>query len=210
MANRKKSKGPSKAERLATERRRAQRRNLAVGLTVAALAAVVAALVFIGGSGPSTASKPGEVSITLAQGHQLSPGESVPAFSAPALHGGTFDWTSVRGKPTVLAVWAPWCPHCQKELPILSEAVARHSGVQMVSVATSIDQAPGPSVDGYMSDHHLTFPVGIDDASNTLGRGLGVSGFPTVYYVASDGTVMKTTVGEVAPSELDQILSMLG
>ena len=133
----------------------------------------------------------------------------MPAFSAPALHGGTLDWTSVRGQPTVLALWAPWCPHCQKELPILSEVVARHPGVQMVSVATAIGQAPGPTIDGYMSEHELTFPVGIDDTSNTLGRGLGVNSFPTVYFVGSDGTVMKTTVGEVAPSELDQILSTL-
>ena len=141
---------------------------------------------------------------------QLAEGDEVPSFSLPALDGGLLKWSDYVGHPTVLAVWAPWCPHCQKELPVLADAVAGSAEVRMVSVATAIDQAPHPPIEGYMADHGLTFPVGLDDANDTLGRGLGVSAFPTVYFVGADGRVMHATVGEIRSDELRAILAKLG
>ncbi|MBI3648075.1 MAG: TlpA family protein disulfide reductase [Actinobacteria bacterium] len=201
---------PSKAERRAAERRRAQRRMLAFALGGAALVGIAVAVVVAGrdasGPGPSAA---GAVEIGRASGAQLTAGELVPSFSAPALGGGRFEWSSYVGRPTVLAVWAPWCPHCQKELPSLSAAVAAHPGLQLVSVATAIGQEPGPSVQGYMAGEGLTFPVAIDDGADTIGQGLGVTGFPLVYYVGSDGRVMDVTVGEVPPGQLESLLTRL-
>ncbi len=202
---------PRKAGRREIESRRRQRRWIGFALGSVATIAVISTVVLSGGSDTrgTRASEPGTVSIADVTGVELGVGAVIPDFSAPELAGGTLEWKTYVGKPTVLAVWAPWCPHCQVELPRLFAAVTARPRVQMVSIATSIGAHPGPSVASYMSDNRLTFPVAIDDTDLTLMSGLGVQGFPTVYYIDASGKVAAVTEGEVADDQLTTILDEL-
>jgi thiol-disulfide isomerase/thioredoxin len=184
-------------------------RGLWVALGVIALAAVIIAVVFRD-DGVVAVSPAGSVSIDRAPGSPLVVGDTVPGWAAPSLTGdGDVRWSDAVGRPTVLSVWAPWCPHCQAELPRLDAALARSPGVQLVTIATAIGDRPGPTPQEYLDGEGLSFTVGVDDEADTLMTGLGVSSFPMTYYVASDGTVMDVTTGEVDPARLDQILATL-
>ncbi len=202
----------SKLARLEMDRRRQQRRAAVGALVVLTIAVVIGAGLLsggeegTGGTGPAAS---GEVTIARAAGPQLQVGETIPAFTAPTLGGGTMTWDTYVGTPTVLAIWAPWCPHCQVELPRLSAGVDAHPGIQMVSVATAIGQNPGPTPEEYLASEGLTFPVGVDDANGTILSGMGVASFPTTYYVDGTGTVVDVTVGEVPPDQLGRILDDL-
>ena len=177
---------------------------------MAIAAAISAALVFAFTRSGDTgkASSAGDVSIVGATGRFLEPGDVVPSFTAPALGGGTFTWSDYRTGPVVLAVWAPWCPHCQVELPILSEVVDAAAPLRLVSVVTAIGQAPGPSPQGFMREHGLTFPVAVDDDRGTLGAGLGIQSFPTGYWVR-DGLVVRATTGETPRGQMQSIIDEL-
>jgi thiol-disulfide isomerase/thioredoxin len=218
-----------KAEQLrAAQHRREQRRT--IGFTLGAIAVigiVVAVFVSLSGEGGSSGgtirpSAANQVSTSGApRSSMLSVGEKVPDFSAPGFHmqakggGGytiartAFDWSTYGGRPAVLSIWAPWCPHCQNELPVLSEAVAKTPNVRLVTVVTMIGAHPGPTPNGYLADHGLTFPVAIDDATGTLGAALGVQAFPTLYLVDSTGTVRFAHEGEVPAAQLEGELSKL-
>lgn len=198
----------SKTERRAAEKRRKQRRRLGIGLAISAAIAAALVIAFTGSGDPGEASSAGDVSIVGATGRFLEPGDVVPSFTAPALGGGTFTWSDYRTGPVVLAVWAPWCPHCQVELPILSEVVDATAPVRLVSIVTAVGQAPGPSPQGFMQEHGLTFPVAVDDGRGTLGAGLGIESFPTVYWV-KDGVVVRATTGEIPRAEMQAILDEL-
>jgi thiol-disulfide isomerase/thioredoxin len=199
----------SKAQRQEAERRTKRQRTLVFGIIgLVAVVVIAAILLTSGGSSDTPPSAVGQVSIAPTSG-PVQAGDSIPAFSAPALGGGTMDWSAYAGKPTVLAIWAPWCPHCQAELPRLSEAMAAHPDLQLVSVATAIGQEPGPSVAGYLKDHGLTFPVGVDDSRNTILNGLGVNSFPTLFYVDAGGKVVRVTTGELSPDQLNAALDQL-
>ena len=126
----------------------------------------------------------------------LSVGESIPDFSAPGLAGGRVSWASFQGTPTVLVGWAPWCPHCQKELPVLGRVLKDYPGVRVVSMVTAIGLHPGPASADFMDQHGLAFPVAVDDSTGTLASAFGLSSFPTVYYIGPDGTVRDVVVGE--------------
>lgn len=202
----------SKAARQEKERRGRERR-VAAGALVALAAAVVIGAALLsggddgtGGTGPAAS---GDVTIDRAAGPQLQVGDKIPAYTAPMLGGGTMTWDAYAGTPTVLSIWAPWCPHCQVELPRLSAGVDAHPGIQMVSVATAIGLNPGPTPEEYLASEGLTFPVGLDDGSGTILHGMGVESFPTTYYVDSTGTVVDVTVGEVPPDQLGRILDDL-
>jgi peroxiredoxin len=215
MTNATKSKAAqgSKAARREAERRRSQRRLMLIIGGVVAVVVVIGAVALTGGgdggSGGTSAAPAGQVTIDRAPGPQLQIGDTIPAFTAPLMGGGTMRWDDYLGTPTVLAIWAPWCPHCQAELPRLSAGTDARPGVQMVSVATAIGQNPGPTPEEYMASQSLTFPVGIDDGSGTILQGMGVQSFPTTYYVDPNGKVVNVTVGEVRDDQLNQILDDL-
>lgn len=197
----------SKAEAEATARKRQQRRNLAYTLGGFVLLAVVVTVVLTmetngdDGVGPSA---PGEVSVEgPPRDAPLGAGESVPAFTAPEIGGGTLSWDEqYAGTKAVLALWAPWCSHCQAELPILDRVMGSAAGVSFVTIVTSIGQQPGPSPDGFMKDNGLVFPVAVDDENGTLASAYGLQVFPTLYFVNSDGTVAQVLTGEVDEATL--------
>ena len=133
----------------------------------------------------------------------------MPAFSASGLDGGTVSWSDYEGAPTVLVIWASWCPHCQAELPILVPAAEAREGVGLVSVTTAVGQQPGPTPSEFLADEGLTLTTAVDDGAGTLMQGLGVSSFPTVYYVGTDGTVVNVTVGESSEAAIESNLDAL-
>lgn len=179
-----------------------------IGLGVGLLALVILALAFRGSSG-SGPSPEGSVTIARDAGPQLQPGEAIPEWSAPSLDGdGNLTWSDYVGAPTVFAIWAPWCQHCQAELPRLSAAVEQRPAVQLVTVTTAVDRG-GPAPQEYMDSRNLTFPVAVDDAAGTISSGVGVQAFPTTYYVDSNGNVVQVTEGEVDEAQLATILDQL-
>jgi len=191
----------SKAQRREEQQRDAARqRMLWVGVAAVVATAVVAAVLLSdgdeGGDGSSSAAPAQAVTIDRASGPELTRGDRVPSFSAPGLDGGTVSWSDVRGAPTVLVVWASWCPHCQVELPVLVPATQARTGIELISVTTAIGQNPGPTPSGFLAEEGLTLATAVDDDAGTLAEGLGVTGFPTVYYVDATGTVVSVSVGE--------------
>jgi peroxiredoxin len=207
------SERPSKAARRAEQQRAAARQRMlwVVVATIVALV-VVAAVVLSGGDEGdegSGAAPARAVTIDRASGPELTPGDRVPSFSAPGLDGGTVSWSDVQGAPTVLVVWASWCPHCQVELPILVPATQARTGIELISVTTAIGQNPGPTPSGFLADEGLTLRTAVDDGAGTLAQGLGVTGFPTVYYVDATGTVVDVTVGESPAGAIEANLDAL-
>ena len=217
MTNATKSKQRSgrqtKAERRREQERRAARQRLVwIVVAVVAVIAVVGALLLSGGGEEGdgqTAAPADAVSIDRATGPQLEIGDQVPAFSAPGLDGGTVSWGDYEGSPTVLVVWASWCPHCQAELPILVPATQAREGIELVSVTTAIGQNPGPTPSEFLADEGLTMTTAVDDDAGTLLQGLGVSSFPTVYYVNADGTVANVSIGESPEGSIEASLDEL-
>lgn len=201
-------------------RRSSVRLWLALGALVAVLVVVAAALA--GGDEPRTVaatptatpsgSAAGSPEVTIddpTSGGHVPEGEPIPDWSAPGLGGGTITWSELPRGPTVLAIWAPWCPHCQAELPRLATAVAAHPDVSLVTIATAVDLNAGPTPQEYMDGEGLTFPVALDDAQGTLALGLGVRAFPTTYFVDASGLVVASAEGELDPDTVDEVLIFL-
>jgi peroxiredoxin len=139
----------------------------------------------------------------------LSVSEAVPDFAAPGVRGDPVRWREREGSPTVLVVWAAWCPHCQRLLPPLARVAREFPAVRVVTITTSIGRHAGPSPEEYLERHGLSFPVALDDADNTLARALGVFRYPTVYWVGRDGRVRGVSQGEASEAALRSAFSRL-
>lgn len=188
---------------------------LVVILGVAALALTAPDPEPAAAASPSTAGSPSagvDTGVTIdgpALAAPVPDGQLIPEWSAPTLDGGTFMWSERPDGPTVLAVWAPWCPHCQAELPRLAAAADEHPGVSLVTLATAVDPTSGPTPQEYMDSEGLSFLVALDDDVSSVAAGLGVQGFPTTYFVDADGRVIVSASGELDPAALDEVLTFL-
>ena len=178
-----------------------------------AVFAVVGALLLSGGGEEGgdgqTAAPADAVSIDRAAGSQLEIGDRCRRSRLRASTGGTVSWSDYEGSPTVLVVWASWCPHCQAEPPVLVPATQAREGVELVSVTTAIGQNPGPTPSEFLADEGLTLTTAVDDDAGTLLQGLGVSSFPTVYYVDADGRVANVSIGEPPEGAIEASLDEL-
>lgn len=200
------SAGARRREEARRKARRARRlKAYGIPAAVVAVVVIVAVVVSLGGTGTGSKASPTTGPVTVSGPARSAPfqvGDRVPDFTARLLSGGSVRWSDYRGTPTVLAMWAPWCPHCQRELPILSEVMRGYPGVKLLSIVTMPTLHPGPSPDAFLRSRHLRLATALDDPEGTLANAMGLQAFPLVYYVDATGVVRQVKVGESPAAQI--------
>ena len=105
-------------------------------------------------------------------------------FTGTTLSGGTFNGSSLQGKPAVMWFWTPWCPFCNAEAPSVSAVAAANPGVTFVGVSTRADVA---SMQGFVSKYNLNF-TNLNDADGSIWARFNVPWQPAYVFLSPDGT----------------------
>ena len=151
-------------------------------------------------------------------------GDVLPAFDsavkpdpavgmlAPVLSGkgftGNVVTTESTGTPTLVIFLAHWCPHCQREVPLLVEwekSGNMPTSIDIVAVATGTDSAnPNFPPSEWLARENFpaTWPVMADSADKVGGDAFGLSGYPYFVLIGGDGKVLWRASGEVTMEEL--------
>jgi peroxiredoxin len=119
-------------------------------------------------------------------------GGPAPAWDLPTLDGQNLSLESLRGKPTVLFFWAPWCGVCKADahnIADVREAVGDDANV--VPVALSFQSIR--DVRAFADENHLTDPIVLGDRA--MAEAYAIDSFPTVYILDSEGNVASHAVG---------------
>ena len=137
-------------------------------------------------------------------------------MTAPVLTGAGFTGNKIvttPGAPTLLVFLAHWCPHCQREVPLLvqwNRDGLVPSGVDVIAVATSTDPASPnfpPSEWLAREEFPALWPVMADSAEKTAAGAMGVSGFPFFVLIDSSGKVAFRGSGEIEMKILTDIIT---
>ena len=137
-------------------------------------------------------------------------------MTAPVLTGAGFTGNKIvttPGAPTLLVFLAHWCPHCQREVPLLvqwNRDGLVPSGVDVIAVATSTDPASPnfpPSEWLAREEFPALWPVMADSAEKTAAGAMGVSGFPFFVLIGADGKVAFRGSGEIEMKVLTEIIT---
>lgn len=133
--------------------------------------------------------------------------------TAPRLDGQTLDSSAVSivpgSGPMVVVFVAHWCPHCQREVPLLAKwAVGGTSDdVAVRAVSTSVSSnLPNYPPSDWLSRENFTIPTMVDSEASTAAEAYGLKSFP--YFVALDakGRVVSRILGEITEKQFAQLL----
>ena len=169
----------------------------AAPLVALAVAAVIAAC--------GSPEKPSAAPNATASSPHAAAGQAtgVPAqlqFSAKTLTGQSFSGESLAGKPAVLWFWAPWCPTCQQEAPVLAKVAAANPRVTFVGVAAR-DQVS--SMQSFVDKYHLGGLTQLADTDGTVWAKFGITRQPAWAFVSADGSV-DVVKGRLTESQLTE------
>jgi thiol-disulfide isomerase/thioredoxin len=119
-------------------------------------------------------------------------GDPLPALSLASVPGGEPVELAVRGRVTVIDLFATWCGPCRESLPALERLRHRYGDrVEFVSIAQDDDAA---KVARFVHGLHLGGRVLLDPERRAY-RALGAHELPTTYVVDADGVVRKINHG---------------
>jgi cytochrome c biogenesis protein CcmG/thiol:disulfide interchange protein DsbE len=181
--------------------------------------AAIAAIVIAGGDDDSSGTVEADAVPVEVSGDPLAPfegpddpaiGQPFPAVSGTGLDGEPLAITSEGAKLVVYV--AHWCPHCQREVPVIQEWVDRGNlpdDVELAGVSTAIH----PNRDNYPPSDWFeeegwtaTTLIDPDDAA---AQAAGLSVFPFFVAVNEDGTVAQRGSGELTEAQLTALVESI-
>jgi len=111
--------------------------------------------------------------------------------------------------PMMIVVMAHWCPHCNREVPLLVEwgqsgDVPQNLHVVGVSTAAREGTDHFPPGTWLADEMGWTWPVIADDEAQTAALALGTPAYPYLMFVDADGNLMGRVTGERPIEEIQQ------
>ena len=143
---------------------------------------------------------------TIALGATASGAERLPALRLPTPQGQTVTLTDFQGKPTVVNLWATWCPPCRREMPVLQQAQVERPDVNFVF----LNQGESASqVQTFLAAQKLPLGNVLLDARGEAGVQLGYRALPTTLFFDAHGRLVDTRIGELSRATLHQRLAAI-
>jgi cytochrome c biogenesis protein CcmG, thiol:disulfide interchange protein DsbE len=115
----------------------------------------------------------------------LANGQPVPGFSNQDL----------RGRVTVVNVWASWCAPCRQEHPLLVD-LARDPSIRVVGINQKDNPDNARRFLGALGSPYAA--VGVDP-NGRASIDWGVYGVPETFIVGPDGTIRHKHIGPLTP-----------
>lgn len=135
-------------------------------------------------------------------------------MAAPVVGGHDDQGAAVAIEPTgrvqMVIFAAHWCPHCQREIPLIQAWVndgRLPADVDIVTVSTGIDStAPNYPPEAWFEREGWTAPVIVDE-TNSVATAYGLASYPFFVILDGSGDVFARFVGEIPTSDLERILT---
>ena len=104
------------------------------------------------------------------------------------------DRAILMGQPTLLNVWATWCPTCYSEHDYLKQLAGEGIAIVGMNYKDERDKAIR-----WLAELGNPYQVNLYDADGMLGLDLGVYGAPETYFIDNQGVIRHRHVGDINP-----------
>lgn len=99
-----------------------------------------------------------------------------------------------EGRPTVVNLWATWCPPCRREMPVFEQAQADFPSVAIVLVnqGESIHE-----IQAFLDSEDLNLTDILLDPFSSAMQEIGARALPTTLFFNAQGRLVDSHIGEV-------------
>ena len=143
---------------------------------------------------------------TVALGARSGAGPTLAPLQLLALDGRTVALDAFQGKPTVVNLWATWCPPCRREMPVLQQAQAARADINFVFLNQGESAA---KVQAFLATQQLPLRNVLLDGRGEAAAQLGSRALPTTFFFDAGGRLVDTRVGELSHATLLQRLAAI-
>ena len=133
-------------------------------------------------------------------------GSKLPPLTLQVLSGNPVVLSSFEGRPTVVNLWATWCPPCQREMPVLRQAQIDHPEVNFVFLNQG---ESAEKVSQYLQRSPLQLRNVLLDSKGEIGRHFDQRALPTTLFFDARGELADTRIGALSGATLAQRLESL-
>ena len=115
------------------------------------------------------------------------------------------------GRHRILNFWATWCAPCRREIPLLKAFQEAHAGDGLQVIGIAVDFVE-PVVE-YARAAEFNYPILVgEQEAMAVAEASGVDfiGLPFTMFVARDGELVGTHMGEIHAAQLDRVAAVLG
>lgn len=143
-------------------------------------------------------------------GRLLAPPSAPPPALATLplaqLDGAPSTLASFHGKPTVINLWASWCPPCRREMPAFASAQAANPDVNFVFLNQG---EAAPEIRQYLDEHAPGLQNVLRDPTSEASRKMSNRGLPATLFLDAGGRLVDLRVGELSAATLAQRLEAI-
>ena len=132
--------------------------------------------------------------------------QAMPALSFLSLEGQPVALADFKGKPTVLNLWATWCPPCVREMPMMHQAQLDHPDMNFVFLNQG---ESAEKVRIWLQSRKLPMRNVLMDGNNQSGAAFKQGALPTTLFFDARGRLASTRIGELSAATLNQRLQGL-
>lgn len=127
----------------------------------------------------------------------------LPSVSLDTLDGRQVSLKQFEGKPTVVNLWATWCPPCRREMPVLARAQADHPDVNFVFLSQG---ETAQKVGSFLSAEKLILQNVLLDAKGVASATFSQRALPTTLFFDARGRLVDSRIGELSVATLTERL----
>ena len=151
--------------------------------------------------------------VALGAFKEVSPPKPLPVLAWTDLDGQPLPMEGLRGRMTLLNVWATWCAPCVKEMPALERLQAQLGGPGFGVLALSVDRGGAHQVKPFLDKTGLTrLPIALDMPGASM-QALNLRGLPTTLLLDAEGREIARFEGAAewdAPAMVAELRKRMG
>ena len=121
-------------------------------------------------------------------------GDALPEFSLPTLNHGNLSNSDLKGRVSLLNVWASWCSYCYNEHAMLMKISSEyHVPIYGIDFQDAAEDARA-----YLSRYGNPYVTTGIDAYGETGNTLGVTGTPATFVIDKHGMIRFRLTGGIS------------
>jgi len=130
--------------------------------------------------------------------------QSAPEFNLPTLHEPELNikMDTLKGKVSLLNVWASWCAACRIEHPILNNAV-RNYDIKLYGLNYKDSRSEALI---WLKDLGNPYIESAYDKDGVVGIDYGVYGVPETFIIDKQGIIRYNHIGPINKEQFDDII----